>query len=84
MTELTARTILAPIFGGILIGIATTIHLWLKGRITGMSGIFYGFITGEKNAFAWKLSLICGILIASTISWNIVEFEKVAGDYVFD
>jgi len=36
--------ILASI-GGLLIGIATTANLYLKGRITGFSGIYYSIIT---------------------------------------
>lgn len=36
------------IIGGLLIGIATTLHLALKGRITGISGIFYSIITCDK------------------------------------
>ena len=33
------------LLGGFLIALATSLHLFLKGRITGMSGIFYSLIT---------------------------------------
>ncbi len=33
------------ILGGLYIGIATSSHLWIKGRITGFSGIFNSLIT---------------------------------------
>jgi len=33
------------LIGGLLIGVATTFHLLIKGRITGFSGIYYSLVT---------------------------------------
>lgn len=51
--------------GGILISLATSFNLLLKGRITGMSGILFGLLT--LNDFIWKLSLILGIIWTSSL-----------------
>lgn len=48
--------------GGTLICAATTIHLALKGRVTGMSGIFHGLITNDKATRGWKLSCLAGMV----------------------
>ena len=34
--------------GGLLICLATTLHMGLKGRVTGMSGILHGLLTNDK------------------------------------
>ncbi len=39
------------ILGGIFIAASTSLHLYLKGRITGMSGIFYSIITLDMPSF---------------------------------
>lgn len=55
------------IFGGFLIALSTSLHLYLKGRVTGMSGIFWSLITFELPSFIWKISLLSGSLIVSAI-----------------
>ena len=37
------------VVGGIIISISTIIHMYFKGRVTGISGIFFGVITYEKK-----------------------------------
>jgi len=57
--------------GGLYIGIATSAHLWIKGRITGFSGIFYSLITFETKSFFWKLALILSVVAISAIMFQI-------------
>lgn len=35
--------------GGVIVGIATSLHYILKGSVTGMSGIMYGIISMDKS-----------------------------------
>ena len=56
--------------GGLIIGIATSIHYLLKGRVTGFSGIFYSLITFDKNSFYWKLSLMSSVVLSSSILYR--------------
>jgi hypothetical protein len=54
------------IIGGLLIGVATTLHLLVKGRITGFSGIYYSLVTLDPNSFIWKLALMSSIVAVSS------------------
>ncbi len=53
------------IVGGILISFSTSFNLLFKGRITGMSGIFYGLIS--FNEVLWRFSLIIGMIWTSSL-----------------
>ena len=49
--------------GGLLIGISSTLNLYLYGRITGLSGAFNSLIKYDKNAgFLWKIAFILGLI----------------------
>ena len=48
--------------GGVLIGISASFMLLLKGRVTGISGIFYGAFTLKKENY-WKLLFVLGLLL---------------------
>jgi uncharacterized membrane protein YedE/YeeE len=54
----------AAIIGGSLIAIASTLNLLFNGKITGLSGIFFGLASCEKNS-NWKLAFLNGMLITS-------------------
>ena len=47
--------------GGAMLAVATSFHLLVKGRVTGMSGIYFGVITADNKSSPWKL---CFILIS--------------------
>lgn len=49
--------------GGLLIGLSVTLMLFFKGRVTGISGITYGFITFAKGDWAWRGFFILGLLL---------------------
>lgn len=51
--------------GGILISLASCFNLFFKGRITGMSGILYGFLT--FNEIIWRFSLLLGMIWISSL-----------------
>jgi uncharacterized membrane protein YedE/YeeE len=48
--------------GGVLIGIAATLLLWLNGRIAGISGIVYGLFTAPASDRAWRLAFLAGLM----------------------
>lgn len=52
-----------PLTGGILIGLAVTIMLLLSGRVTGISGILYGFINRYKNDWSWRGYFLLGLIL---------------------
>lgn len=55
------------VIGGALIGIATSLHYIVKGRVTGFSGILYSIATYDLPSFFWKVSLMMGVVMASSI-----------------
>ena len=50
-----------PLMGGLLIGASALFMLYFLGRITGISGIFWGAIERQPNS-AWRWYFIAGLL----------------------
>lgn len=59
---------LLALLGGIIIGLASSLLLLLKGRIFGITGIIYGVLTGDKNEKIWRFSLILGLISGGVFS----------------
>lgn len=51
-----------PLIGGLLIGTAATAMMLFLGRITGISGIAWGAVTGQADN-SWRWLFIAGLLI---------------------
>jgi uncharacterized membrane protein YedE/YeeE len=75
--------IATAILGGILISLATTIHLALKGRVTGFSGILFGLLSLEGKNFHWKLSVFNGLIAICSVIFSIYKFNPVSPDIDF-
>lgn len=56
---------LLPLAGGILIGVAATLLLWLTGRIAGVSGILDGVVFPAHGDRAWRLAFLAGLVAAA-------------------
>lgn len=77
MVSLTLADIILSSMGGVFISLSTSFHLYMKGRITGFSGIFYSLITFDKSSLYWKAALVCGLLSTSAVLYDIFGFGKV-------
>jgi uncharacterized membrane protein YedE/YeeE len=66
MTEFTPWSALA---GGMLIGLAAVLLLWLNGRIAGVSGIAGGLWFARRGERAWRMLFLLG-LVAGTALWS--------------
>jgi uncharacterized membrane protein YedE/YeeE len=53
--------------GGVLIGTSATLMLWLSGRITGISGIFFDAISGSEKGF-WRWAFLLGLAVGGGIA----------------
>ena len=53
--------------GGVTIGLAAAALLLLSGRTLGVSGIFYGAMTGLGPEFRWRATFLLGLLAAPTV-----------------
>ena len=52
--------------GGCFIALSSTLNLFMKGRITGLSGIFYTLIRLDfASGLTWKFAFFCGMILAS-------------------
>ncbi|MNM67486.1 hypothetical protein D3C81_790220 [compost metagenome] len=54
--------------GGVLIGVAATLLLWLTGRIAGISGILGGVVMPRSGDVAWRAAFLLG-LIGAGAAW---------------
>jgi uncharacterized membrane protein YedE/YeeE len=57
--------ILSSIFGGAIMALASTLHLYLNGKITGISGAIFRTIT--LSNFSYNFSFITGMLFMSSL-----------------
>ena len=48
--------------GGVLIGIAATLLLWLTGRIAGISGILGAVLVPRSGDVAWRVAFLVGLV----------------------
>jgi len=54
--------LIAPLVGGLLIGLSALAMLALLGRITGISGIFAGVLNAEAGL--WRWAFLSGLILA--------------------
>lgn len=55
---------ITAIVGGLLIGLAATLLLWLNGRIAGISGIFGDLLDAGSSERDWRLLFLVGLVVA--------------------
>ena len=58
---------MAPLLGGVLIGLSSTMILFFLGKIAGVSGILGTFISSPKKSGHWKLSFLVGLIFGGLI-----------------
>lgn len=60
----------APLLGGALIGVSTSLLLLLKGRVFGVSGILAGVLSPQKGDTGWRVAALLGLLTAGVLLSN--------------
>jgi uncharacterized membrane protein YedE/YeeE len=58
----TTFTPISALLGGLLIGTAASLLLWLDGRIAGVSGILGGLLPPARGAVAWRALFLGGLI----------------------
>lgn len=66
MRALTVTDAAMALAGGVLIGLASLLLLWLNGRIAGISGIMAGLLEGKRREMAWRALFLLGLVIGAT------------------
>ncbi len=60
-------TPLSSIAGGVMIGAAAALLLWLNGRVAGVSGIAGGLLSGDRGDIAWRALFLVGLVGGAAI-----------------
>lgn len=50
--------------GGVLIGVATALFLWVNGRVLGISSIVGDALRSPRQDWLWRLTFVLGLLAA--------------------
>ena len=61
------------LIGGAIIGLSSTILLIFNGRISGISGIFFGAMNPIKGDTMWRWKFLVGLLIGGSIASTFVS-----------
>ena len=64
------------LLGGMIIGVAALLLLWLAGRIAGVSGLLYGLMTRAHGEWLWRGCFILGLLIGGEIGFSLLGEAK--------
>lgn len=64
-------TLIVPLGGGALIGLAAAALLLLGGRVAGISGILAGAISGARER-AWRIAFVVGLILAGVIAARVL------------
>ncbi|MRD48015.1 YeeE/YedE family protein [Caenimonas koreensis DSM 17982] len=54
----------ASLAGGLLIGIAAAMFIWLNGRIAGVSGVLSGLLWPARGDVVWRVAFLGGLVAA--------------------
>lgn len=70
-----------PLLGGVLIGFAVTLMLWLNGRVTGISGILNQALKPPIQHSYWRWAFLSGLLFGGLIMSliNPLWFQNISG-----
>jgi uncharacterized membrane protein YedE/YeeE len=65
-------TWLTALAGGVLIGLAAVVLLWLNGRIAGVSGILNGVVLPKAGDVSWRVAFLVGLIVAGGLYMAVV------------
>jgi uncharacterized membrane protein YedE/YeeE len=57
----------SALIGGMLIGLAVALLLWLNGRVAGISGIASGILPPWRDDIGWRLCFLLGLILAPVL-----------------
>ena len=60
-------TLIKPLFGGFLLGLAALSLLFFNGRVAGVSGILGGFLSFKKRDTLWRFAFLAGLVAGGVL-----------------
>ena len=71
----------SALFGGILIGLGTSLLMFLNGRIAGISGILKGLLTPSKVLDNhWRVAFVVGLILAGLVYQALVPSQILSAE----
>jgi uncharacterized membrane protein YedE/YeeE len=67
----TIFTPISALLGGLLIGAAASLLLWLNGRIAGVSGILGGLLPPARGDASWRALFLIGLIAGAVIFYGL-------------
>jgi hypothetical protein len=64
---MTSFTPLSALAGGLLIGTAAILLLWLNGRIAGVTGMVTGLLVKPSGAQIWRFLFLAGLVLGTML-----------------
>ncbi len=64
---MTLQSLLPPLVGGMLIGLAASSYLLFNGRIAGISGIVGGLLQRRTQERHWRAAFVVGLVLAGLL-----------------
>ena len=61
-------TPISGLAGGLMLGAATVLLLWLNGRLAGISSIVGGIVNPKGGAVGWRVVFVAGLLLGTFVS----------------
>lgn len=65
------HTVLLPLLGGALIGLAALIVMLFLGRIAGISGILGGLLAPSRGDLDWRALFVAGLLVGGAAAFAV-------------
>jgi len=65
------NTVLPALLGGVLIGLAATLLLWLNGRLAGISGMLWQLFFSNRRDAWWRVLFLAGIAGGAAIYYGV-------------
>lgn len=67
------------LLGGLMIGGAALLLLWINGRVAGISGILGGALTSSGSERNWRLVFLAGLLLGGAIGiYGLIDRSSIA------
>jgi uncharacterized membrane protein YedE/YeeE len=78
-------TPIPSLLGGMILGVAAALYVFLHGRILGISGIVSGLLHPKLTDFAWRFSLVLGLVCApffAALFFGIFPVIEIESDWI--
>lgn len=66
-----SMSIVQPLLGGMLIGVASIVVLKAHGRVAGISGIVGSLLRPTRGDIGWRVAFAAGLVLAGTIAASV-------------